>query len=44
MEKRLESDPWAGQKPIDLAPAVETVELSLSDAGIELESFDRFRS
>jgi bifunctional non-homologous end joining protein LigD len=43
-ESRLDSDPWAGEKPVDLSPAVGTVEESLAAAGIELEPFDRFRS
>jgi hypothetical protein len=37
-------DPWSGQEAVDLAPAAEAVEQALGDAGIELESFDRFRS
>lgn len=44
IEKRLGIDPWAKQKPIDMTPAVETVRRSLSEAGVELEPFDRFRS
>jgi bifunctional non-homologous end joining protein LigD len=43
-ESRLDFDPWAGEEPVDLSPAVGTVEESLADAGIELEPFDRFRS
>lgn len=44
IQGRLASDPWADLAPVDLTPAVEAVERSLSDAGIELEPFDRFRS
>jgi len=44
IEKRLDSEGWPNQKPVDLTPAVETVEQSLDEAGIELEPFDRFRS
>jgi bifunctional non-homologous end joining protein LigD len=44
IEDRLRSDPWAGAKPVDLTPAVDTVEELLAAAGIELEAFDRFRS
>jgi bifunctional non-homologous end joining protein LigD len=44
IDERLESDPWADAKPVDLAPAVEMMERSLADAGVELEPFDRFRS
>jgi len=43
-ESRLDSDPWAGEEPVDLSPAVGKVEESLADVGIELEPFDRFRS
>ena len=43
-ETRLDLDPWVNLKPIDLSPAVETVERSLEQAGIDLEPFDRFRS
>lgn len=42
--ERTDSDPWAGATPLDLGPAVEAVERSLSDSEIELEPFDRFRS
>jgi hypothetical protein len=41
---RLDLDPWVNMQPIDLSPAVETVERSLEQAGIDLEPFDRFRS
>jgi bifunctional non-homologous end joining protein LigD len=44
IRERLASDPWADMAPVDLTSAVEAVERSLSDAGIELEPFDRFRS
>ncbi len=44
VEERLKADPWATAKPIDLALEVESVERSIADAGIELETFDRFRS
>ena len=44
IEERLVSDPWTDVAPADLTPAVEAVEQSLSDAGIELKPFDRFRS
>jgi len=44
VEERLNTDPWADQEPIDLTPAVETVAKAVSDEGIELEPFDRFRS
>lgn len=44
IRERLASDPWAETAPVDLTPAVEAVEQSLSDAGIVLEPFDRFRS
>ena len=44
IQERLASDPWADTAPVDLTNAVETVEQSLSDAGIVLEPFDRFRS
>ncbi len=42
--ERLDIDPWAGLAPIDLTPAVDTVDRALADSGIELEPFDRFRS
>jgi bifunctional non-homologous end joining protein LigD len=42
--ERLGTDPWAGEKPVDLTPEVDTVARAVSDAGIELETFDRFRS
>lgn len=41
---RLGLHSWIDAAPIDLTPAVETVERALSDAGIVLEPFDRFRS
>jgi bifunctional non-homologous end joining protein LigD len=44
VEERIDSDPWAGATPTDLASAAEAVERSLSELGIELEPFDRFRS
>jgi bifunctional non-homologous end joining protein LigD len=44
IDTRLGLDPWSGQEAVDLAPAAEAVEQALGDAGIELESFDRFRS
>lgn len=44
VEERFGSDPWVGEEPIDILPAVEMVQRSLSDGGIELEPFDRFRS
>ena len=44
IQERLASDPWTDISPVDLSPAVEAVEQSLSAAGIELEPFDRFRS
>ncbi|HLF61014.1 MAG TPA: non-homologous end-joining DNA ligase [Acidimicrobiia bacterium] len=44
VDQRLEDDPWGEQKPLDLFPAVESVERALATAGIELEPFDRFRS
>ena len=43
VKERLDLDPWADQKPVDLTPAVETVGEAVADAGIELEPFDRFR-
>jgi len=44
IEDRLEADPWADAKPVDLGSAAEQVQQSLEEAGIELEPFDRFRS
>ncbi|MGH8871080.1 MAG: non-homologous end-joining DNA ligase [Acidimicrobiia bacterium] len=44
IEERLGNDPWAKAKPTDLTPALERVQQALSDGGIELEPFDRFRS
>ncbi|HSK06131.1 MAG TPA: ATP-dependent DNA ligase [Acidimicrobiia bacterium] len=44
VEGRLEDDPWADAKPVDLRLAAGQVEKSLEEAGIELEPFDRFRS
>lgn len=41
---RMEDDPWASMTPIDASAAVEAVQEELKSAGIELESFDRFRS
>ena len=42
--ERLDSDPWGKLPEQDLAPVAEAVDSALSDAGIELEPFDRFRS
>ena len=44
VEDRVDSDPWAGATPTDLVSAAEAVERSLSELGIELGPFDRFRS
>ena len=44
IHERFASDPWAEVVPIDLTNAMDAVERSLSDAGIELGPFDRFRS
>lgn len=44
VDERLGTDRWAGQEPVDLGPAVESVERAVTDAGIEFEPFDRFRS
>lgn len=44
VDKRLGGDPWDGQEPVDLTAAVESVERAVTDKGIELEPFDRFRS
>lgn len=44
IEHRLESDPWAGIKPVDLADVAKAVDRALAEEGIELEPFDRFRS
>jgi bifunctional non-homologous end joining protein LigD len=41
---RLGSDPWAKLPSHDLADACDRVARSVSDAGIVLEPFDRFRS
>lgn len=41
---RFELDPWGVLEPVDIGPAARTVEEALTDAGIELEPFDRFRS
>lgn len=42
--QRFDVDPWAGEEAIDLEPVAGAVDDALSDAGIELEPFDRFRS
>lgn len=44
IEERIDSDSWASTAPTDLTPAAKAVERSLSELGIELEPFDRFRS
>jgi hypothetical protein len=44
VEGRLDVDPWAKAAPVDLGPVVAKVERSLAEEGIELETFDRFRS
>ncbi|MDP8958905.1 MAG: ATP-dependent DNA ligase [Actinomycetota bacterium] len=44
VEERIDSDPWAHTTPKDLASAAQAVERSLSELGIQLEPFDRFRS
>lgn len=44
IDDRLALDPWHGPEPIDLTPAQDQVERSMRDAGVELETFDRFRS
>jgi bifunctional non-homologous end joining protein LigD len=42
--ERYDLDPWKGQRVIDLSGTVARVADALDHAGIELESFDRFRS
>jgi DNA primase len=44
VQERLSMEPWSDQKPIDLSSAVEPIESAVDEAGIVLESFDRFRS
>jgi len=44
VDARLDIDPWSGFKPIELTSVLEQVDRDLTDAGIELEPFDRFRS
>lgn len=41
---RLGLDPWGELPTHDFGPVAETVDEALSEAGIELEPFDRFRS
>ena len=41
---RFEIDPWADHEGADLLAISDRVDGALSDAGIELEAFDRFRS
>jgi bifunctional non-homologous end joining protein LigD len=43
VDARLDADPWADQEAVDLASEVDTIERAVTDAGIELEPFDRFR-
>lgn len=38
----LGDDPWAQAEPIDLAPAVATIEELIAQAGVDLPEFDRF--
>lgn len=42
--ERLDTDPWGDPPEQGLEPIAEVVDGALSDAGIELEPFDRFRS
>lgn len=42
--ERLETEVWDGLTSIGLGNAVESAESALTEAGIELEPFDRFRS
>lgn len=44
IDGRLDLDPWADLEPVDVSPAVESVDRALEAAGIVLEPFDRFRS
>lgn len=44
VEERFAVDPWKGHRGSDLAPVADRVQSTVSDAGIELEPFDRFRS
>ncbi|HEY6627638.1 MAG TPA: ATP-dependent DNA ligase [Acidimicrobiia bacterium] len=44
VDARMDVDPWSALKPIDLTSVLEHVDRDLTDAGIELEPFDRFRS
>lgn len=41
---RMRKRPWSKPEPVDLAGMAERVQDALSEAGIELEPFDRFRS
>jgi bifunctional non-homologous end joining protein LigD len=40
----LDDDPWADVEPLDMGGRAVAIEHALSDAGIVLEPFDRFRS
>jgi bifunctional non-homologous end joining protein LigD len=42
--ERFAADPWIGLQPIDLTGTADIVKTALDEAGIRLESFDRFRS
>lgn len=44
IEERFSVDPWKSHRGRDLAPVADRVETAVSEAGIELEPFDRFRS
>ena len=44
VEKRFAVDPWQGHRGSDLTQVADRVDTAISEAGIELEPFDRFRS